>query len=227
MISTVDPDTRHGHKTAARGFDGYKAHVAVDPDAEIITATTVTPGNTGDAAVAEDLIADLAGDHAGDHAAGDHAAGDARRRWRRCGQHRGAPRGAHGVRRRPRHRGVPLTTCASPGSRRGATQAPNAPGGRFGKDRFGIDLTAGTVDCPGGVTAVIRPAADGGGWPTSARPAPAVPLRAQCTTAAGGRTITVGPYEATLAAARAGKPIRTGSPTTARPAPRSNARSDT
>src|SRR5207249_10594283 len=59
IISTVDPDARHGHKTAARGFDGYKGHVAVDPDSEIITATTVTPGNAGDASVAEDLIADL------------------------------------------------------------------------------------------------------------------------------------------------------------------------
>ena len=27
VISTVDPETRHGHKTAARGFDGYKGHV--------------------------------------------------------------------------------------------------------------------------------------------------------------------------------------------------------
>jgi hypothetical protein len=59
VISTVDPDARHGHKSSARGFDGYKGHTAADPDSEIITATTVTPGNTGDAAVAEDLIADL------------------------------------------------------------------------------------------------------------------------------------------------------------------------
>ncbi|MDQ2884108.1 MAG: transposase, partial [Actinomycetota bacterium] len=59
MISTVDPQARHGHKTAARGFDGYKGHVAIDPDSEIITATTVTPGNTGDAAAAPVLITDL------------------------------------------------------------------------------------------------------------------------------------------------------------------------
>ena len=45
VISTVDPETRHGHKTAARGFDGYKGHVGIDPDSEIITATTVTAGN--------------------------------------------------------------------------------------------------------------------------------------------------------------------------------------
>src|SRR6266498_3889384 len=32
VISTVDPDARHGHKTSARGFDGYKGHASVDPD---------------------------------------------------------------------------------------------------------------------------------------------------------------------------------------------------
>src|SRR3984893_15765577 len=42
VISTVDPQARHGHKTSARGFDGYKGHLAADPDSEIITATTVT-----------------------------------------------------------------------------------------------------------------------------------------------------------------------------------------
>ena len=30
VISTVDPDARHGHKTSARGLDGYKGHIAVD-----------------------------------------------------------------------------------------------------------------------------------------------------------------------------------------------------
>jgi hypothetical protein len=37
IISTVDPEARHGHTTSARGFDGYKGHVAIDPDAEVIT----------------------------------------------------------------------------------------------------------------------------------------------------------------------------------------------
>src|SRR5437762_1585865 len=58
IISTVDPDARHGHKTSARGFDGYKGHVAVDPDSELITATTVTAGNVGDASAAAELLAD-------------------------------------------------------------------------------------------------------------------------------------------------------------------------
>ncbi|MGH9110914.1 MAG: transposase, partial [Acidimicrobiales bacterium] len=59
VISTVDPEARHGHKTAARGFDGYKGHVAMDPDSEIITDTVVSAGNAGDASVADQLIGDI------------------------------------------------------------------------------------------------------------------------------------------------------------------------
>jgi len=62
MISMVDPEARHGHKTAARGFDGYKGHVAMDPDSEIITDTAVSPGNAGDASGAAELIDDLVDD---------------------------------------------------------------------------------------------------------------------------------------------------------------------
>ena len=62
IISTVDPEARHGHKSSAHGFDGFKGHIALDPDSEIITATTVSAGNVGDAAVALELIADLLGD---------------------------------------------------------------------------------------------------------------------------------------------------------------------
>ncbi|MGV1030590.1 MAG: transposase, partial [Dermatophilaceae bacterium] len=71
VISTVDPQARHGHKTAARGFDGYKGHVGIDPDTEIITATTLTAGNAGDASVAEDLIADLLGEGTDDSVPGE------------------------------------------------------------------------------------------------------------------------------------------------------------
>jgi hypothetical protein len=44
VISTVDPEARHGHKTSTRGFDGYKGHASVDPDSELVMATT-TAGN--------------------------------------------------------------------------------------------------------------------------------------------------------------------------------------
>jgi Transposase DDE domain len=55
----VDPQARHGHKSNARGFDGYKGHVAIDPDSEIICAAEVGAANTGDAAMAAALLADL------------------------------------------------------------------------------------------------------------------------------------------------------------------------
>jgi hypothetical protein len=59
VISTVDPEARHGHKSTSRKFDGYKGHVAVDPDTEIITQTAVSAANAGDASVAPTLIEDL------------------------------------------------------------------------------------------------------------------------------------------------------------------------
>jgi hypothetical protein len=64
VISTVDPDTRHGHKTSARGFDGYKGQ-AMPRSIRIrksSPATVATPGDAGDASVAEDLVADLLDD---------------------------------------------------------------------------------------------------------------------------------------------------------------------
>jgi hypothetical protein len=42
VISTVDPDARHAHKTVQRRTDGFKAHVVVEPDTGLITATRLT-----------------------------------------------------------------------------------------------------------------------------------------------------------------------------------------
>ena len=61
IISTVDIEARHGHKTSSKGFDGYKGHVAIDPDSELVTATDVTPGNAKDASVVTSLLADVLG----------------------------------------------------------------------------------------------------------------------------------------------------------------------
>jgi hypothetical protein len=77
--------------------------------------------------------------------------------------------------------------------------------GHFPKDRFAIDLGAQTVTCPAGITVAIR--ARPGGRHTGAAGFGAAcrtcPLAAQCTSAREGRTITIGPHEARLAAARA------------------------
>lgn len=80
-------------------------------------------------------------------------------------------------------------------------QPSSAPGGRFSKDDFAVDLTARTVTCPAGRVApfqgVVRVSAGFG------RVCRACPLVTRCTTSPGGRTIAVGPHEALLARGRA------------------------
>lgn len=36
VVSTVDPDSRHVHKNRTSYTDGFKAHVAVEPDTGLI-----------------------------------------------------------------------------------------------------------------------------------------------------------------------------------------------
>ncbi|MGH8904522.1 MAG: transposase, partial [Egibacteraceae bacterium] len=59
VISTVDPDARHGRKTSSRCFDGYKGHIAIDPDSEIVTETATGPANGGDAEMTERLLGEF------------------------------------------------------------------------------------------------------------------------------------------------------------------------
>ena len=63
VISTVDPEARHAHKTRERRQDGYKAHVKVEPDTGIITGCALTPAagpEHSDAAVGVALLAEEA-----------------------------------------------------------------------------------------------------------------------------------------------------------------------
>jgi hypothetical protein len=180
VISTVDPEARHGHKTAAHGFDGYKAHVAVDPDSEIISAAEVSAATTGDAVVAPRLLEDLVPGE-GDQAAPPVVYGDS----------------VYGT-------GGHLAWLNQQGfTPMVKTQLPTAPGGRFVKDQFRLDLQAGTVTCPARVTVAIRPARGGGGRARFGRACGVCPLRQACTTSLRGRVVAIHPQEATLAAARA------------------------
>jgi hypothetical protein len=184
VISTVDPQARHGHKTVRRSFDGYKGHLAEDPDSEVITATEVTAGNVGDAGPAAELLADVLHAPAPDGPApGERAEvyGDA----------------AYGT-------GPLLAELARADVEvMVKVQAANAPGGRFPKDAFTIDLEAGKVTCPNQVTAPIRPKPEGGGTARFGTACAGCPLAALCTTAQNGRVITIGPHEEHLARGRA------------------------
>ncbi|MGH3808122.1 MAG: IS1182 family transposase, partial [Pseudonocardiaceae bacterium] len=195
VISTVDPQARHGHKTAARGFDGYKGHIGIDPDSEIITATTVTPGNAGDGGAAADLITDLIPEthpeepihteQPGTEQASDEQASKV---FGDC---------AYGS-------GEFQCTLEEHGIDSGCKTQPPAPrpGGLFTKDRFDIDLDHDTVTCPNGVTTPIRRGDDGAGTARFGAACAGCPLRAGCTTSEAGRTVTVSAYEAELARAR-------------------------
>src|SRR6266545_771094 len=48
VISVVDPAARHVHKTVHHRQDGFKAHVAVEPDTGLFTAGEVTEGSGED-----------------------------------------------------------------------------------------------------------------------------------------------------------------------------------
>ncbi|MGI8751795.1 MAG: transposase [Acidimicrobiales bacterium] len=82
------------------------------------------------------------------------------------------------------------------------TQPPVAAGGRFAKDRFSIDLQAGTVTCPAEVTVALRVHRDHSGTAHFGGACATCPLADQCTASRSGRTINVTPHEASLARAR-------------------------
>ena len=196
VISTVDPEARHGHKTSARGFDGYKGHTAVDPDSEIITSTTVTPGNAGDASVAADLIDDLLGDDEGAEDPGDVTpAGPAEEQdEERPKVYGDSAYGGGEFQKRLEDHDIDSGCKTQPVS-------PPA-GGMFPKGRFKVNLKRDTVTCPGKVTAPIRRQRDGGGIAYFGDACGTCPLRSQCTNAESGRTIRVNHHEDVLARAR-------------------------
>jgi IS5 family transposase len=169
VISVVDPDARHMHKSVSSYRDGYKAHLAVEPETGLVTRAALTPANVADGPVGVGL---LAGEPAGLEVLGDAAygGGPTRTALRAAGHHQ---------------------TIKPIGSRAAV------PGG-FTKDDFVIDLAARTVTCPAGHTVPVTPK----GQARFKQRCGSCPLRARCTTATGGRTVQVYPWEAELQAAR-------------------------
>lgn len=76
LISTVDVEARHGHKSRARTFDRYKSHVGIDPDDELIIAVAVTAANTADREVIDELL-----DQHGTSAPADNTGADSGTAW--------------------------------------------------------------------------------------------------------------------------------------------------
>jgi len=194
-ISTVDPEARHTRKSPGARRDGYRAHLAADPETGIITdekLTRAAGAESSDPAVAEEfLAAEAAGDGAGaapdassdsgsDNGGGDplawygdsaYGTGDLRDAIEKAG---------HQAVIKPR----PL-------------QAPVQGGLTI--DDFTVDEQAGMVTCPAGHTVALsrtRVATFG----VLCR---GCPLRAQCTTCKTGRKLVLHERDDLLRQARA------------------------
>lgn len=191
VLSTVDPEARHGHKTAARGFAGYKGHIAIDPDSEIITATEVTAANVADGTVAEELLSDLLEGNADTStAARDDATSASAPKAELYGD---ASYGTAEIVERLEGAHIEANV-----------KVPSAPmrRGMFSQDAFTIDTEGGTACCPSGVRVHLRVHADEGATADFAPHCEACPLRGQCTTSKSGRVLDVHPLHATLARSR-------------------------
>ncbi len=182
VVSTVDEQARHARKSRSALRDGYRAHVAADPETGIITGerlTMATGDENADAAVAAGLVQEeaAAGDGEGQLTwYGDSAYG--------TGELRAALAAAG-------HQAV-----IKPGPLR-----PAVPGG-FTIDDFTADEQAGTVTCPAGITRHITPRRS----VTFGAACRDCPLRQRCTTAKDGRTLSLHEHDRLLRAARAGWP---------------------
>jgi hypothetical protein len=129
VISTVDPQSRHAHKTQHSYRDGYKAHIAAEPDTGLVTECDLTAGNTGDAEAAAGLIDN---EPPGTEVLGDSAYGTGDLRDHLDKTHK--------------------TAVIKPPPLR-----PAVPGG-YSIDDFDIDIGAGTATCPAGICVRITPA---------------------------------------------------------------------
>ncbi len=208
VISTVDLDARHTRKSPEARRDGYRAHVAADPETGIITDEKLTRAageeNSDPAVAAEFLAAETGPASSGDEPAPGTG-----------GQDGAGPAGTPGRGDDGGDQDEPLAwygdSAYGTGDLRGAIAdaghravikpkplRPPVKGG-FTVDDFAVDERAGTVTCPAGNTAPLsrtRVATFG----VLCRDCP---LRSLCTTCKTGRKLVLHPRDGLLRAARA------------------------
>jgi len=169
VISVVDPDARHAHKTVSRRQDGFKAHLGIEPDTGIVTSCELTKASgaeTADGAVGVKLLerddtvdgpVEVLGDSA-------YGTGEALDEFDKAGH----------------------TPLVKPWPTK-----PVVPGG-FAPDDFIVDEQAGTVTCPNNLTRTIT----GKRNVTFGAACRSCPFAAQCTTSKRGRKLTLHEHDA-------------------------------
>ena len=169
VISVVDPEARHMHKSRSEYRDGYKAHLVIEPETGLVTATTLTPANAPDGPTGVTL---LEGEDPGLQVLGD---------------------GGYGS-------GETLNALGKAKHQRAIKPWPTKPAvpGGFEREDFIVDYEARTATCPAGHTVTI----------TAQRHAVfgvrcrGCPLRARCTRAKEGRTLSLHPHDDELVESR-------------------------
>lgn len=177
VISTVDSDTRHAHKSRQKRQDGFKAHLIAEPDTGLVTAAALSKASGPDNSDAARGIELLAGDTSiGDtqvEVLGDSAYGS----------------------------GPMLAAIAQAGHIPLVKPMPlrAAVAGGFTIDDFTIDEDASTATCPAGHTRPVtrkRRVTFGAICRTC-------PLAGRCTTSAGGRKLALTAHDRLLREHRA------------------------
>lgn len=126
IISTVDPEARHMHKSRSEYRDGYKAHIAIEPETGLVTATALTPANAPDGSTGVELLCE---EKPGLQVLGDGAYGS------------GETLAALGKAKHQRAiKPFPISNVI--------------PGG-FVREDFAVDEVARTATCPAGHTVTI------------------------------------------------------------------------
>ena len=179
VVSTRDPEMRHGRKSSKGRFDGHKAHIMEEPEAEIITGVAVTAANVPDAEPLPEMLdrqRDMgvtAKEVTGDTAYGS---GEVRKDLAERQVRLVAPVPQEGVRK-----------------------------DFFPKSAFEIDLPARTCRCPAGRVAKMKGHRKEGqaGSFEFGRACRKCPLRGQCTDSKHGRVVGVHRYEELLQLGRA------------------------
>jgi hypothetical protein len=183
VISVVDPQARHTRKSKSARRDGFRAHLAAEPETGLITGCGLTMAAGEGSSDAENGVTlatrdRFASRHGGQDGQGLEVYGDS---------HYGSGQA------RADYQEAGHDTVIKP-----APLRPAVPGG-FTRDDFALDEQAGTVTCPAGHTRAISSKRS----VTFRALCAGCPLRSKCTTAKDGRSLDIHPHEHLLRAARA------------------------
>jgi len=198
VISVNDPEARHTRKSPEARRDGYRAHVAADPDTGIITDEKLTKASgreNSDPAVAEEFVAAEAAGTGGGAARGPASPGAG-------AQGRDGGDGALAWYGDSAYGTGDLRDAIGSAGHQAVIKPPPlqaaVPGG-FTVDDFTVGEQAGMVTCPAGITRPITP----GRNVIFGAACGACPLRQRCTTSKTGRTLSLHSHDGLLRAARA------------------------